>query len=249
MSGHSKWSQIKRKKGKEDAKRGNLFTKLIREIAVIAKDGGGDPDTNPRLRTAIESAKSASMPKENIERAIKRGTGELPGVSYEPVSYEGYGPGGVALFIEALTDNKNRTTSAMRHIFSQCGGNLGSSGCVAWMFVEKGTIYVAKNETTEETLLEVCIEEGGEDVVLEGDSFRITTSPDKFENVKKALEERKIKYRDAEFTKIPKSTVKLEGKNAVQTLKLMDSIEEQEDVQKVYANFDIPDEIFEKLEA
>lgn len=246
MSGHSKWSQIKRKKQALDAKRGNLFTKLIRELAVVAKESGGDPDKNPRLRTAISIAKAASMPKENIDRAIKRGTGELPGVTYESVSYEGYGPGGVAIFVEALTDNKNRTTAAFRHIFLKYGGNLGSSGCVAWIFIEKGIMYVDKNETDEDTLLEVCIEGGADDVVLEGSAFRITAPPNKLEAVKKALEEKGIKYRDAELTKTPQSTVKVDGKKAEQTLRLMDSIEEQEDVQKVYANFDMPDEILEQ---
>ena len=248
MSGHSKWAQIKHKKQKEDARRGILFTKLIKELSTAAKQGGGDPDSNPWLRRAIETAKAARMPKENIERAIKRGTGELPGVSYEPVTYEGYGPGGVAIFIEAITDNKNRTTSEIRHIFSKYGGSLGASGCVAWMFIEKGVIYVDKNEANEDTLLNICIEQGGEDVILESDTFRITTPVANFESVKKTLEKEGIKYTSAEITKLPQSTVRLEGTRASQTVKLMDSIEEQEDVQKVYANFDIPDEVLEKVE-
>ncbi|MCK4307034.1 YebC/PmpR family DNA-binding transcriptional regulator [candidate division WOR-3 bacterium] len=243
MSGHSKWSSIKHKKQKEDAKRGILFTKLIRELTVAARDGGGDPATNPRLRTAMDTAKSAAMPKENIERAIKKGTGELPGVSYESVTYEGYSPGGAAIFIEALTDNKNRTTSEIRHIFSKHGGNLGQNGCVAWIFQEKGVIYVDKKEIDEEKLIELCIEQGGEDVSPEDDSFCITTPPDKFEGIKKALADEKINYKDAECTKLPQSTIRIDGKEAQQTLKLMNLLEEQEDAQKVYSNFDIPDEI------
>jgi len=246
MSGHSKWATIKHKKAKEDAVRGALFTKLIREISTIARQGGGDPDKNPALRKAMETAKASRMPKENIERAIKRGTGELPGVSYEPVTYEGYGPGGFAIFIEALTDNKNRTTSEIRHLFSKYGGSLGSNGCVGWMFVDKGIIYVDKGETDEDKLISICLEQGGEDVVLEGDVFTITTSVAKFESAKKALEKEGIKYKDAELTKLPQSTVKLEGARASQALKLMNLIEEQDDVQKAYANFDIPDEILEK---
>ncbi len=246
MSGHSKWSSIKHKKQKEDAKRGVIFTKLIRELTVAARDGGGDPNTNPKLRTAMDTAKSDGMPKENIERAIKKGTGELPGVSYESLTYEGYSPGGAAIFVEALTDNKNRTTSEIRHIFSKFGGNLGQNGCVAWIFQEKGILYVDKKEIDEEKLIELCIEQGGEDVSSEDDSFYITTPPDKFEVIKKALANGKIKYKDAELTKEPKSTMQLDGKEAQQTLKLMDSLEEQEDVQKVYSNFDIPDEMLNR---
>lgn len=242
MSGHSKWAQIKHKKQKEDARRGILFTKLIREITVAARSGG-NPDENPKLRHAMDDAKSSGMPKENIERAIKRGTGELPGVTYESVAYEGYSPGGAAILVEAVTDNKNRTTSEIRHIFSKHGGNLGQSGCVAWIFREKGIIYVDKKETSEENLIELCIEGGGEDVVAEDNAFYITTPNDKFQSVKKVLENNNIRYRYAELTKLPQSTVKLDGKDAHQTLKLMDLLEEHEDVQKVYSNFDIPDEI------
>lgn len=245
MSGHSKWAQIKHKKAKEDAKRGNLFTKLIREITVAAR-GGGDPTTNHKLRHAMEYAKSSGMPKENIERAIKRGTGELPGVMYESVAYEGYSPGGAAIFVEALTDNKNRTTAEIRHIFSKYGGNLGQTGCVAWMFTEKGMIYIDKGETEEEKLFELCIENGGEDVMAEDDSFYITTSPDKLEIIKRVLEENRIKYREAYLTKLPKSTVKVEGKEARQTIQIMNLLEDHEDVQKVYSNFDIPDEILKE---
>lgn len=245
MSGHSKWAQIKHKKAKEDAKRGNLFTKLIREITIAARNGG-DPSTNPKLRHAIDEAKTAGMPKENIERAIKRGTGELPGVMYEAVVYEGYSPGGAAILVEVLTNNKNRTTAEIRHMFSKYGGNLGQAGCVAWMFADKGIVYVDKNETSEENLITLCIEQGGEDVGTEDDSFYITAPPDKFESIKKILESNKIKYRDAQLTKLPKSTVKLDGKEARQSLKLMELLEEYEDVQKVYANFDIPDEILKE---
>lgn len=244
MSGHSHWATIKHKKVKEDAKRGILFTKLIREITLAAREGGGNPDTNPKLRKAMENAKSCGMPKDNIERAIKKGTGELPGVSLTSVSYEGYGPNGVAIFLEAITDNKNRTTAEIRHIFSKFGGTLGESGCVSWLFKDKGVIYVNKNETDEEKLMNICIEAGGDDVVEEGDSYRITTPPDKFEAVKKLLDENNIKY-TAEITKMPQTTVKLEEKDAIQTLKLMDALEDHDDVQKAYANFDISDEIIE----
>lgn len=243
MSGHSKWSQIKRKKGKADAQRGATFTKIIKELTVAAKEGGGSPDANPRLRTIIESAKAAGMPKDNIERAIKRGTGELPGVIYEAVNYEGYGPGGVAILVEALTDSKNRTTAEIRHIFVKHNGNLGSNGCVAWQFIDKGIIYVDKTEANEEKLIEVCLENGGEDVSDEEDAFRVTTSMDKFEAVKAALAKANIKYKEAEITKIPQSTIRLEGKEAEQVLRLMEDLEEHDDVQKAYANFDIPDEV------
>ncbi len=246
MSGHSKWSTIKHKKQKEDAKRGIIFTKIIREITVAAREHGGDPNSNPRLRTAMDTARSAGMPKENTERAIKKGTGELPGVSYESITYEGYGPGGVAIFVETLTDSRNRTTSEVRHVFSKHGGNMGQNGCVAWIFQEKGIIYVDKKEIDEEKLLELCIEEGGEDVSTENDLFCITTPPDKFETVKKALTDKKINYKDAEFTKLPQSTTKLKGKEAKQTLKLLGFLEDLEDVQKVYSNFEIPDEILEE---
>jgi YebC/PmpR family DNA-binding regulatory protein len=245
MAGHSKWAQIKHKKQKEDAKRGILFTKLIREITVAAREGG-NPDINPKLRRAIENAKSAGMPKENIERAIKRGTGELPGVHYEKVVYEGYSPGGSAIFIEAITDSKNRTTAGIRHIFNKYGGNLGQSGCVAWMFKEKGIIYVEKEKTDEDTLVEICIEGGGEDVKDEGDMFYITMAPEKLEKMKELLNKKKIPYRSAEITKLPQTIVGLKGKEARQTLKIMNSLEEMEDVQKVYSNFDIPEEILKE---
>ena len=245
MSGHSKWSTIKRKKGKLDAKKGAMFTKYIKEITIAAKAGGGDPDMNPRLRKAVDTAKVGGMPKDNIERAIKRATGEIAGPSYESVTYEGYGPGGSAIFIEAFTGNKNRTASEIRHIFAKHNGNLGSNGCVAWMFVDKGVLYIDKTDATEEKLMEICLENGGEDVIDEEDVFKVVTPPDKFEAVKSALDSAKIKYKNAEFTKLPQSTVKVEGKDAEQTIKLMDTLEEQEDVQGVYANFDIPDEVLQ----
>lgn len=248
MSGHSKWSQIKRKKGKADAQRGAAFTKIIKELTVAAKEGGGNPDMNPKLRTVIETAKSAGMPKDNIERAIKRGTGELPGVVYEAVNYEGYGPGGVAVLVEALTDSKNRTTAEIRHIFVKHNGNLGSNGCVAWQFIDKGIIYVDKSEANEEKLIDVCLENGGEDVSDEEDVFRVATPLGQFEAVKTALTQANIKYKEAEVTKIPQSTIRLEGKEASQVIKLMEELEQHDDVQKAYANFDIPDEVLASMQ-
>lgn len=249
MSGHSKWKTIKHKKEKEDAKRGTMFTKLIRELTVAAKEGGGDPTMNSKLRTAMENAKNCGMPKDHVEKAIKRGTGELPGVMYEPVSYEGYAPGGAAILVEVLTDNKNRTTAEVRHIFAKYGGNLGQNGCVAWMFEEKGIVYVDKSETNEEKLVNLCIELEGEDVGTDDETaFYMTTRPDKFEDLKKALDENKIKYKKAEITKLPKTTIKVEKKEAKQALQIMDLLEEHEDVQKVYANFDIPDELLQEEE-
>jgi len=248
MSGHSKWAKIKRKKQSADVQKGKLFSKLIREITIAARQGG-DPEGNPRLRTAIEAAKAANMPAENIKRAIKRGTGEIPGVTYEETSYEGYGPGGVAILIDVVTENKNRTTAEIRHIFSKYGGNLGSTGCVSWMFQEKGIFYVDKEEVDEDTLLEVALEAGADDVKLEEDSYKIVTPPEKFGTLKKALEEKGIKYTDAEITKNPQSVVKLDGKEALQVLKLMDAFEACEEVQHVYANFDIPEEILKQAVA
>jgi len=243
MAGHSKWAQIKRKKEKMDKRRGQIFTKLIREITVAAREGGGNPEFNPRLRLAIEHAKAHNMPWENIERAIKRGTGELPGVSYEEIRYEGYGPGGVAFIIETMTDNRNRTTSEIRHIFSKHGGHLGSTGCVAWMFQDKGFITVEKSKVDEDTIIEIALEAGAEDVKAEGDYYEIVTDPRSFHQVKTALEERGIPYESAELTKIPQNTVRLEGDQAIKILKLMEELEEHPDVQHVYANFDIPESV------
>lgn len=249
MSGHSKWSSIKHKKGKADAVRGKIFTKLIKEITVAAREGGGDLDGNPRLRTAIQAAKAANMPAANIERAIKRGTGELPGVSYEEVKYEGYGPGGVAVLVEALTDNKNRTVSDIRYIFPLHGGNLGEVGCVGWMFERRGIIQVDKGKVDEEELMMTVLDAGALDMTSEEDYFEIVTPFNKFEAVKGALDQKKIPYSEAELTMIPQTTIKLEGKQAEQMLKLTEALEDHDDVQKVYANFDIATEIMEKMSA
>ncbi len=247
MSGHSKWSSIKHKKGAVDAKRGKIFTKLIKEITVAARMGGGDPDSNPRLRTAIQAAKNDNMPKDNIERAIKKGTGELEGVNYEESIYEGYGPGGVAILIETLTDNKNRAVADIRHIFSKNGGSLGENGCVAWMFEKKGYINVEKNGVDEDALMEVSIEAGADDVRDEDDSFEVITAPEDFEMVKSAIESAAIPYLLAEITMLPQSITNLEGKEAEQMVRLMEALEDCDDVQKVYTNADIPDEIVNSL--
>lgn len=247
MSGHSKWSTIKHKKGVADARRGKIFTKLIKEIMVAARIGGGDPDGNPRLRTAIAAAKAENMPKENIERAIKKGTGELEGTHYEEFTYEGYAPGGVAIMVDIMTDNKNRTIADLRHIFAKNNGRLGETGCVSFMFQKKGLIVVDKKDVDEDTLMEIALEAGADDVNDEGDTFEIITDPKKFENVRDALETKGIKYLRAEITMIPLNTVHIEGKEAEQTLRLVEMLEDSDDVQKVYANFDIPDEILEKM--
>lgn len=246
MSGHSKWASIKHRKAKVDAQRGKLFSRLNREIMVAAKIGGGNPDANPRLRQAIQAAREASMPSANIERAIKRGTGEVPGVTYEECSYEGYGPGGVAILVEAMTDNKNRTTSELRKIFSKHGGNIGQSGCVSWLFEKKGLILVEKTKATEEKLMDIVIESGGEDLTSEGDLYEITTSLENFSKVKDALSSGGIPINLARLTMLPKSVVRVEGHNAETLLKLMDELESHDDVQNTYANFDIPDEIMAK---
>lgn len=247
MSGHSKWSQIKRKKGAADAKRGQVFTKLIKEITVAARFGGGDPEGNARLRTAIAAAKAENMPKDNIERAIKKGTGELEGVTYEEFPYEGYGPGGAAVLVEVLTDNKNRSTAEIRHIFSRSGGNLGEAGSVAWMFHKKGYIVIEKAAVGEDKLMEVVLDAGAEDIEAGAKEYEVTTDPQKLDAVKKALEKAGIKYQVAELTMYPQSTVALDGKHAEQMLRLMEQLEEHDDVQKVYANFDIPDTVMEQL--
>jgi YebC/PmpR family DNA-binding regulatory protein len=249
MSGHSKWSTIKRKKGKADAERGKIFTKLIKELTVSARDGGGDPEGNPRLRAAIQAAKAANMPASNIERAIKKGTGELPGVTYEQISYEGYGPGGVAVLVEVLTDNRNRSVSEIRNIFTRHGGNLGEVGCVGWMFDKKGLIQVDKRSVDEEKLMDTVLDAGASDMTLEEDYFEIVTPFNKFEAVKQALDQKKIPYSQAELTMIPQTNVKLTGKEAEQMLKLMEDLEDHDDAQKVYANFDIATEIMEKMSA
>jgi YebC/PmpR family DNA-binding regulatory protein len=247
MSGHSKWSSIKHKKGAADAKRGKIFTKLIKEITVAARMGGGDPDGNPRLRSAIAAAKAENMPKDNIERGIKKGTGELEGVSYEESSYEGYGPGGVAVLVECLTDNKNRAVAEVKHLFERHGGNLGEPGCVAWIFEQKGLIALDRDKVDEESLLELALEAGAEDVNEEETQFEIITSPSDFEPVKNAIDEASLPYTLAEVTKIPKNTVKIEGKKAQQMLNLMEALEDNDDVNNLYANFDISDEVMEAL--
>lgn len=244
MSGHSKWASIKHKKAATDAKRGKLFTKLIKEITVAARHGGGNPDANPRLRVAIQRAKDANMPQDNIDRAVKKGTGELPGVTYEEVAYEGYGPKGIAIMIEALTDNKNRTTSEVRNLFTKKNGNMAGSGSVSWMFEKKGYFLIKKGQVSEDKLMSIALEAGAEDMTDEGDSFAIKTQPHDFEKVKQALGEKEVKTEAAELTMIPKSTIKVTEKSvAEQVLALMESLEDHDDVQNVYANFDIPDEL------
>ncbi len=243
MSGHSKWAGIKHKKAKVDAQRGRVFTKVIREITVAARVGGGDPIGNPRLRLAVEKAKSVNMPQDNIQRAIQKGTGELPGVSYEEYVYEGYGPGGVAVLVEVLTDNKNRTAAEIRKIFTKNGGNLGEAGCVAWMFEKKGLIQVEAASIDEDQLFSVALEAGAEDVRRSENLFEVITTPKDLERVKEFLTNEKIEMATGEITMLPQTTVKLEGRQAQQTLQLMEELEEHDDVQNAYANFDIPEEI------
>ena len=242
MSGHSKWATIKHKKAATDAKRGSLFTKLIKEISVAAR-GGGNPDTNPRLRVAIERAKESSMPSDNIDRAIKKGTGQLEGVTYEDITLEGYGPGGVAIYIEGVSDNKNRTTAEVRTIFTKKGGNMAGAGSVAWMFEKKGYIVVSKAAVEEDKLMGVALDAGAEDMIVEDENYVIKTGPQDFFKVKKAIDDSGIKTEGAEITLLPKNTVKVEGPDAKKILDLVDAIEEHEDVQHVYANFDIPDDL------
>jgi YebC/PmpR family DNA-binding regulatory protein len=247
MSGHSKWSSIKHKKGAADAKRGKIFSKLIKEITVAARLGGGDVDGNPRLRTAIAAAKAENMPKDNITRAIKKGTGEIEGVSYEESSYEGYGPGGVAVLVDCLTDNKNRAVADVKHQFERHGGNLGEPGCVAWMFEKKGLIVLEKEKVDEEQLLELALEAGAEDVKESENEFDVITDPSEFETVKRAIDDAGMAHTLAEVTMIPKNTVKVEGKKAQQMLNLMQGLEDTDDVSHVYANFDISDEVLEAM--
>jgi YebC/PmpR family DNA-binding regulatory protein len=249
MSGHSKWSTIKRKKGAADAKRGKLFTKVIKEVIVAARMGGGDINANPRLRSAVNAARAENMPKDNIERAIKKGTGELEGTQYEELIYEGYGPGGVAMMLEVLTDNKNRTVADVRHTFSKQNGSLGEAGCVSWMFEKKGLILIDRNGVEEDRLIEVALDAGALDVKDTGKEFEVTADPSNFEEVKKAIEEAGFKWNYAEVTMVPQSTVRLTGKDAEHMLKLMEGLEDSDDIQKVYANFDIADEEMERLSA
>jgi len=247
MSGHSKWSTIKHKKGKEDAKRGKIFTKLIKEITVAARLGGGDPGGNPRLRSAIAAAKAANMPQDNIQKAIKKGTGELEGVHYEEAGYEGYGPGGVAVLVEVLSDNKNRTVAELRHIFTKHGGNMGEAGCVAWMFEKKGLFLIEQGVVKEDELMELAIEAGADDFRPEDKMYEIVTALEHFEKVKEILKSKNIPVSLAEITMVPKSNVKLEGEQAQRMLRLMEALEDHDDVQKVYANFDISAEEMERM--
>jgi len=247
MSGHSKWKTNKSRKTAADAKKGALYTKVIKEITVAAREGGGNPDTNSRLRAVMAKAKEANMPSDNVKTAIKRGTGELPGIVYETVAYEAYGPNGVAIMIEALTDNKNRTTAELRNIMSKKGGNMAGAGSVSWIFTKKGYLLIDKNEATEEDLMSIALDAGAEDFKSEGKNYEIITSMQDFEKVKQAVGEKGIKCLNAEVTMIPSSTIKVTGGNAKQVLTLIDALEEHDDVQQVYANFDIPDEILEEI--
>ncbi len=245
MAGHSKWANIKHRKGAQDARRGKVFTKLIKEITVAARMGGGDPNANPRLRRALDAAKAVNMPKDNMDRAVKKGTGELEGVNYEESTYEGYGPGGAAVFVESLTDNKNRAVSEIRHCFSKCGGNMGSGGCVAWMFDTKGYLVVEKSAADEDQLMEAALEAGAEDVREDGSNFEVISAPEDFEAVKAAIDAAGITHIAAEVTMLPQNTTSLAGKEAQQMIRLMDMLDNCDDVQKVYTNADIPDEMID----
>jgi len=249
MSGHSRWSQIKRKKGKTDVQRGKLFSKILREITVAARNGGGDPKGNLRLKAAIESAKAANMPADNVKRAIQKGTGELPGEQYEEITYEGYGPGGVAVLMRALTDNKNRTGPEIRHLFEKHGGHMGTAGCVAWMFERRGVIEVDGLRVKEDELLEKALEAGATDVKQVEKAFEITTAPDEMEAVRQALERQGVPVLEGQVDMVPKSTVRVEGKDAAAVLRLIEALEEQDDVQSVYSNYDIADEVIEAISA
>jgi len=244
MSGHSKWHSIKHKKGAADAKRGKLFTNLIKEITVAARAGGGDVDANARLRKAVSDSKAANMPNETIERAIKRGTGELEGVNYDEITYEGYGPGGVAILIESMTDNRNRTVAELRHLLSKNGGNLGEAGSVAWMFDKKGYIVVEKSARSEDELMDIVLEAGADDMQDEGEVFEILTTPENYETVSEALKTAGVEMQASELSRIPQTYIKLEGADAQQMLKLYEAIDDHDDVQKVYANFDIDEAEF-----
>ena len=239
MSGHSKWATIKHKKGALDAKRGKIFTRIIREIIMAARLGGGDPDKNPRLRKAVLDAKAANMPNDNVKRAIQRGTGELPGATYEEMMMEGYGPGGVAVLVELTTDNRNRTVSEIRHAFSKNGGNLGEAGSVAWMFHKKGDIVVAKSAAKEDDLMNIVLEAGGDDLKDDGDNWEILTDPNAFEGVMEALKKANVATESAEVGMIPQNYIKLEGQQANTMIRLIDALEEMDDVQHVYSNFDV----------
>jgi YebC/PmpR family DNA-binding regulatory protein len=247
MAGHSKWANIRLRKGKQDAERGKLFTKLSREIIVAAKEGGGNPDANARLRLAVQKARDASMPQDKIKNAIQRGTGELEGVHYDEITYEGYGPGGVAVMVEIMTDNRNRTVSEIRNIFSRAGGSLGESGCVAWIFDAKGLISVPKDGLDEDTVMMAALDAGAEDVRSEEETYDVITTPEEFAHVRQALVDAQVPFTVAEVTMLPKSTVSVAGKEAQQTLRLMETLEEHEDVQNVHANFDISESVLAAL--
>jgi YebC/PmpR family DNA-binding regulatory protein len=249
MSGHSKWATIKHKKGAADAKRGKLFSKLIKEITVAARFGGGDPAGNARLRTVLEKARAANMPSDNITRAIKRGTGELEGVSYDEINFEGYGPGGVAVLVETLTDNRNRTVAELRHLFTKMGGNLGEAGCVSWMFSKRGVLTFSKEKVDEETLMNIAVEAGADDIRDEEDLISVVTDPGNYDKVKTACESKGLKPIEASLQMVPQSTVKLDRTHAEKMLKLMDALEDHDDVQNVYANFDIESKLIEELAA
>lgn len=248
MSGHSKWASIKRAKGKADAARGKLFSRLIKEITVAARLGGGDPEGNPRLRSAISIARNSNMPNKNIDNAILKGTGQLDGVSYEEATFEAYGPGGVAIVIECLTDNKNRTVSDVRHVITKAGGNLGAANSVMWMFHSRGIIHIARDAVDEEKLMEIALDTGAEDMAELGDEFEVTTSPEAFESVKAAIEKAGITPVSAEMTKEPENTVRVEGENAARILKLTIALDDLDDTQNVYSNFDISDEDMKAFE-
>ncbi|MEQ9617676.1 MAG: YebC/PmpR family DNA-binding transcriptional regulator [Deltaproteobacteria bacterium] len=247
MAGHSKWANIKHRKAAVDAKRGKVFTKLIRELTVAAKHGGGDPEANPRLRTAISAAKGQNMPNDTIDRAIKRGTGEIGGDEFHEISYEGYGPGGSAVLVQALTDNKNRTVSDVRRIFTKHGGSLGENGCVAWIFDMKGRIAFEEDKVSEDEVFEIALEAGADDVVTEDSELVVITPPEAFEPVKRAIEQAGLNYESAEVTMIPQNSVRIEGKEAEHMIRLMEALEESDDVQNVYSNFDVPEEVIESL--
>jgi YebC/PmpR family DNA-binding regulatory protein len=249
MSGHSKWSTIKHKKAAKDAKRGKVFTKLIKEITVAARLGGGDPNSNPRLRTAVLAAKSQSMPNDNIERAIKKGTGELEGVTYDEVTYEAYGPGGVAMLVSVVTDNRNRTVAEIRSLFNKHGGNLGETGSVAWMFEKRGLVAVERAAVDEDRLMEIALEAGADDVRDAGDVFEVLTATDAFDAVRQAIEDAGVAIASAEVTMVPQSSVALEGKAAEQMVRLLESLEDHDDVQSVSSNMDIAAEELERLSA
>jgi len=247
MSGHSKWATIKHKKGALDAKRGKIFTRLIKEISIAAKNGGGDPDSNPRLRTAIAAAKAENMPADNIKRAIQRGTGELPGATYEEFTLEGYGPGGVALMLDINTDNRNRTVSEIRHVFGKNGGNMAEAGAVSWMFHKKGDIVVAKSATKEDDLMGIVLESGADDLKDDGENWEVITDPTSFEAVVEAVKKAGIQPVTAEVAMIPQNYIKLEGQHAHQMIRLVEALEEHDDVQHVHSNFDIDQKVLEEV--